>query len=515
MILWMMACQMSPYPDYWPDKSQYPIIKDLEPMTVSSRVGGETITLNGNRLDSAQTVVVGGRNAELVNIDTHSIQFIMPDLPAGPDEVAVSVVTEKGAATREQALRVQSAGSEFSRNEAISVSMLRYDCPIQGWGVYADGEEAAFEWCGVNMGYASAEAWWGSGSQAGFASELSQITPLAELPPVGQVRMYQPDDRRHPDVSLSFKPHGWLESIAVQTERDFARDIAFIEERQALLDETYGVTNWIAPFVSLYDEDECWLDDLEISSADGDSLTVDGDATGATGATLGFGYIEEYADGPYEDWATTGTVRVTGSDGVLRGSPSGVDLWYDDYSGWFVASGVAVGVAAGDFAQGEYRISVTDARGVEKEWGYIDGPTPMDLWQTVPDLTTGYADVPLSEDLEVSWIPSPEKDLPSFVVVEVVVYDMDVPHPSGNVEVARLVVRADDQDGRLRIPTTELIQLPPTQNRWNDRDELAGLWGDMTIARHQLRKVEEPQGDMVIDFVHAINGPVKLSGPLP
>ena len=60
-----------------------------------------------------------------------------------------------------------------------------------------------------------------------------------------------------------------------------------------------------------------------------------------------------------------------------------------------------------------------------------------------------------------------------------------------------------------------LAELPPTQNMWNEGDELVGLWGDMTIARHQLRKVDLPQGDMVIDFVHAINGPVTLVGPMP
>ena len=242
MILWLLACQMSPYPDYWPDKSQYPIIKALDPAEVQSRVGGETITLTGNRLDAARTVVVGGRNAEIVNIDTHSVQFIMPELPAGPEKVAVSIVTERGAATREGAMQVRSPSAEFVRDEVASVSLLRYDCPMEGWGVYADGEEASFGWCGVDMGYASGEAWWGSGPQPGFAAELAQVTPLAELPPVGEVRLFEPESTRHPEVSLAYKAHGWLESISIQTERDFAADLAFVEERQQLLDETYGVS---------------------------------------------------------------------------------------------------------------------------------------------------------------------------------------------------------------------------------------------------------------------------------
>ena len=511
MILWLMACQMSPYPDYWPDKSQYPTIKGLDPVEVPSRVGGETVTMTGSRFDETRTVVVGGRNAEIVNVDTHSVQFIMPALPAGPEKVAVSIVTEHGAVTREDAMRVRSSVSEFTRDETVSVSLMRYDCPVEAWGVYADGTEASFGWCGVDMGYASAEAWWGSGPQPGFAVELAEITPLAELPPAGQVRLFKPEDKPHPDISLAYKPHGWLESIAVQTERNFAADLAFVEERRQLLDETYGVSQWIPPFVSLYDDDECWVDDLQIVSGDGDTLLVDGDASGATGATIGFGYIEEYEDGPYEDWATTGTAWVTGSDGAIVGNPSGVELWYDDYSGWFVASGVAVGVAAGDFPSGQYRVSTTDSRGMEKEQGYVEGPTPFDLWETWPDLTVGYGEIPLSEDLEVSWIPAPQDEFPTVVVVELVVYDMDIPHPNGSVEVGRLVTQGLDSSGSLTIPASALNQLPRTQNMWDDRDAMSGYWGDMTIARHQVRKVGMTHGDMVVDFVHAINGPITLT----
>ena len=104
--------------------------------------------------------------------------------------------------------------------------------------------------------------------------------------------------------------------------------------------------------MTLYDDDECWLGDLDMIAAGGDTLDVDGDAVGATGITMGFGFSEEYEDFTYEDWATTGTAFVTGSSGSLVGGPSGVELVYDDYSGWFVANGPAVGVAAGDLHSG-------------------------------------------------------------------------------------------------------------------------------------------------------------------
>ena len=515
MILWLLGCSMSPYPDYWPNKSMYPDIKAVEPASVDGRVGGETITVTGNRLDGAVTVTVGGRNAEIVNVDTHSVQFVMPALPAGPEEVALSVVTEDGAATLEAAMTVTSPASDFTQDETASVSLLRYDCPIEGWGVYGDGEEAAFGWCGVDMGYAAAEGWLGSGSQAGFSAELAEVSPLAELPPVGSVRVYGPKDRPHPKVSLAFKAHGLSEAIRIQTPRDFAYDLAFIEDRQALLEATYSwadsISEWTMPFVTLYDDDECWLGDLDMVAAGGDTLDVDGDATGATGMTMGFGIVEEYEDFTYEDWGTTGTAFISGDDGVIVGSPSGVELQYDDYSGWFSANGPAVGVAPGDFPPGEYVVTMTDSRGTEREQGYIEGPVPLDVWDTWPDLTVGYEFVYLDEDLEVAWVPAPASDMPTIIAVEIVVYDMDTPHPNATTQVARLVAQGDDSAGRLIIPQEELEKLPLAPNMWDDQDEAMGYWGDMSITRHQLRKLRMADGDIVIDFIHTINGPVFIT----
>jgi hypothetical protein len=515
MILWLLACSMAPYPDYWPNKSLYPDIKSVEPALVEGRMGGETITVTGNRLDEAVTVVVSGRNAEIVNVDTHSLQFLLPALPAGTETVALSVVTKKGAATREAAMTVTSPASDFTADENASVALLRYDCPIEGWGVYADGEEAPFGWCGSDMGYATAEAWLGNGSQSGYAAELAQVSPLAELPPVGTTRVYGPNDIPHPGVALAFKAHGLNEAIRIQTPRDFAADLAFIEDRQDLLEVNYywadSISEWTLPFVTLYDDDECWLGDLDMVAAGGDTLDVDGDASGATGMTMGFGIVEEYEDFTYEDWATTATAFISGEDGVIVGSPSGVELQYDDYSGWFFGNGPAVGVAMGDFPPGEYVVSTTNARGTDKEQGYIEGPTPLDLWNTWPDLTVGYAEVYLDEDLEVEWVPAPESEMPTIIAIEIMIYDMDTPHPNGTTQVARLVARGDDSAGRLVISQEDLEKLPSAPNMWDDFDESMGYWGDMSITRHQLRKVRMEDGDLVVDFIHTINGPVRLS----
>jgi hypothetical protein len=101
--------------------------------------------------------------------------------------------------------------------------------------------------------------------------------------------------------------------------------------------------------------------------------------------------------------------------------------------------------------------------------------------------------------------------MPTIIAVEILVYDMDTPHPNGTTQVARLVARGDDSAGRLVISQADLEKLPSTANMWDDFDEAMGYWGDMSITRHQLRKVRMEDGDLVVDFIHTINGPVLLS----
>jgi hypothetical protein len=60
-----------------------------------------------------------------------------------------------------------------------------------------------------------------------------------------------------------------------------------------------------------------------------------------------------------------------------------------------------------------------------------------------------------------------------------------------------------------------LALLPLAPNRWSEWDEQEGYWGDMTIARHQLRRAKVQQGDAIVDFIHAINGPVTLESTDP
>jgi hypothetical protein len=105
-------------------------------------------------------------------------------------------------------------------------------------------------------------------------------------------------------------------------------------------------------------------------------------------------------------------------------------------------------------------------------------------------------------------------DTPTIVAVEIAVYDSDVAHHNGMTLVARLLAQGDDSTGRLVIPATELAKLPMAPNRWDEWDEMSGYWGDLSIVRHELRRVNMSPDVMVVDFVHVLNGPVRLSdGP--
>ncbi len=511
MIVWLLACATSPYPEYWPDKSAYPVIKTVDPATLSGRTGGDVVTIEGNRLSNTTTVTVGGRNAEVVSVDEHAVQVRVPALPPGPRRLAVSLVTGRGAATQENALTIESDLEAFWSEEAASVSVLRYDCPVEAWGTYDNGEQYPFGWCGPDMGYASAEAWMGSGPQPGFSADMAGVAPLSELPPVGEVALWVATDPLHPTPPLVFNAHGTREAIAVQTERDFARDLAFAEERRELLEATYywadSITEWTGPFATLYDEEQCWLDELTIEDGDGDMLTVDGDASGATSIDIGFGFVEDIGDDFYEDWAITASSGVRYEGGHLIGDASGPVMRYNLASGWFEAQD---GFSAGDIPSAEYTVRMTDAKGTTRTVGTIEGPEAIDLWTMVPDVTLGDAVIPLSEDLVVEWTPVADTGMPVVVALELVVFDADIANPNGPTPVARLLIQADDSAGRLVVPATDLDGLPLAPNRWSSMDEQTGYWGELSLVRHQLRKTRFSGGDVVVDFIHAVNGPVTL-----
>ena len=505
---------MAPYGEYWPDRTAYPIVRSVDPEVVEGRAGGQTVTIEGRQLSNTTTVVIGGRNAEIVSVDDRAVQVRLPDLPPGPEAVAVSVVTGKGTSTAEAALRVTTAISGFVEDETQSISMLRLDCPIEAWGVYADGEEYPYGWCGADMGYASAEAWIGVGPQPGFAAETAGVLPLSELPALGEVRVIGPGDRVPPSVPLVFSAHGSRESIVLSKVRNFGQDLALLSERRELLEQTYywadSISRWRDPVALLMDDQQCSLETLDVVSATETTLTLDGDASGATSLILGFEFEEDYGDDVYRDTARVSTADVvvdTDDPRVVRSAETSVQMDYDTGSGWFLPRGF---VGPGDMSAGEFTISKRDAEGAIEERGYVLGMSPLDLWAVSPDLTMGYWPVSRAEPLEVSWVAAPETQSPTVVAVEIAVFDMDLKNPNGLTLVARILASAEDREGSLVIPVEALQRLPASPNRWNAMDEATGYWADMTIARHELRRVRGQDGDIVVDFIHAVNGPVFL-----
>ena len=514
MMLWLLGCSMAPYGDYWPEKTAYPVVLGVEPEMVEGRAGGQTVTIQGRQLSNATTVVVGGRNAEIVSVDDRAVQVRLPDLPPGPEALSVAVVTGKGASTAEAALRVTTAISEFVENESQSVSMLRLDCPIEAWGVYDDGEEYPYGWCGADMGYASAEAWAGVGPQPGFAAETAGILPLSELPAIGEVRVLGPGDRTPPSVPLVFSAHGSKEAVVLRKARNFELDLAMLAERRELLEQTYywadSITAWRDPVAILSDDEQCYLETLDVTGATDTSLTLSGDASEATHLILGFEFEEDYGDQVYSDIARVSAADIVvdrDDPSIVRSTETSVRMDYDTVSGWFLPRGF---VGPGDMSSGEFTVSTVDADGSASDRGFVLGMTPLDLWSTFPDLTMGYWPIALSEPLEVTWVPAPDTQSPTVVAVEIAVFDMDTPNPNGLTLVARLLASAEDRDGSLAIPVESLQRLPVAPNRWNAMDEAAGYWAEMTIARHELRRVRGKEGDIVVDFIHAVNGPVFL-----
>jgi len=514
MILWMLACVADPYPAYFEDKASYPEITGLQPAVVHARTGGDMLVIEGKRLSTTRTVVIGGRNAEIVSADGRAVTVRTPALPAGASELAVSVATGNGVTTMEGMLTVEAGDDGFWDEEVASVAMARVDCPVSAWGKYIGGYWYAFDWCGPEAGWASAEGFVGTGAQPGASGEISGLSLLSQLPPVGETRLYGPGDRRSPSVPLVYGFHTRAERISVETERDFARDLAFSAQREDLFWDTYAwvgdVTDALGPTVVLYDDESCWVADASVIGGQGDTLLLDGDATGASGLWLGFRMLEDYYGQTWQSDGMTTTARVAVQTGdLVVGDASGAELSYDDWSGWFLSDDVA-----GRFGQGEipdstgFAVSTTDAAGKRVDRGDVQSGDELILWS--PDLMSGDVGIKRDRDLVVSWTPGVYTEDPTFLSIEIVIFDTDVDDPSWQTEVARLVAQGDDAVGAFTFSADVLAQLPQAPNNWGDDDDFTGYWGDMTVARHTLRKVATEGGDLVVDFIHAVNGPVRL-----
>ena len=514
-LAWVLvSCDVAPYEDYWPDAGAAPQITGLEPAYTGSLRGGGELRVQGSRLANATTVIVGGRNAEILESNATELKVLLPDGPVGGGSVNVSVVTDDGMDTLDKGFRYETPLGETVSDELISAVLVRLDCPIESWAISEEDDQwYPIWWCGLEMGEAWALGWSGAGGQSGFAGDLAGYAEISSLPEEGEVAVWGPGERRPPLAPEVYSSHAEGESVSVTTPRDFARDIAFLENQYDLLSYRYywyeDIVDWSGPQVTLWDDDTCWVEDLPVTDGEGNLLSVEGATAGATGAWLGFSITEDWNGENYEYEGVSGTASVEASGGDLLGSPSGASLDYDSWSGWYLADGVAGTLGLSDFPFGvEYSASLENLFG-EEPLGTMEVVDELDLVQ--PRLMIGDVDINLEMPLSVQWTAGEASEDPVLVVVDLRIYDASVDDPNWMTELYRVTAWAQDSAEELTISEEVLSALPAAPNAIDVDDELTGLWGELTVARHQLHRFDTGNGGLVVDFLHAINAPVSLS----
>lgn len=528
LLLVLLGCGQAPYEVYWDDPDAAPAIDGVSPAQQMGFAGGETITLSGKRLGSTRTVVFGGRNAEVLERSASSVQVRVPDAPAGGGVVDIGLVTDDGQVVVEDAYVYDlEPGIDWWADETASAMIMRLDCPIELWTFTETDDYAEIWWCGFEQGYADAYGFYGVSRQQGMAGDLSGFATLSALPALGEARLIGPGERLPPAAPVVYGARADDEWMIIEADRDFAQDVLAAEAWDARIDDYYFWTDSFSrrdvPAGIRYDGDECVAGTVDIDGAAGDALVLAESVDGAGGIGVGFGITEwfdwnedgvEDADEVYDYDIPISSATGVGDGDTFFGDPSGVTLGYDWYSGFYLPGNVGGIVLAGDMPMG-----VTYNLGYERlgeTLGSVETLGAKELVLSSPDLMSGYMDDGLAfaygEDLDITWAPAAPDDDPSYVVIELVIYDSTIPDPNWMTEVGRIIVHGDDVAGQATIPGSLIAELPMGDGIVDDEDnEWVGYVADLTIARHQLRKVPlGDEGDMVVDFVHAINSFVRF-----
>ncbi len=529
----LLSCAPDPYPDYF-EESGGPTISGVEPVSVDSLHGGETLTIRGSDLASARTVVVGTRNATIVQASAGSVEVTLPAGAPGGGVVDVAVVTDAGVVTAEGAFTYDIRGQAYWTDEVASATLYKIDCPVEVWSQANPKAEWDYAyWCGTELGYAAAYAFDGSGPQPGFSGDQADMVELSTLPAVGEIHYWGPDDRRPTGVPYIYGVHAEDELIGITTPRDFERDLQIILDRDALLRQYYywyqeypDAVSFEGPVAMLYGPDGCYEQELSITDGYSQTLEVDGQPAGATGVLLGSWVHEDYGGGhTFDSVGIMGSATVTVQAGDLVGDATGVELLYDGYSGWYFHQGVAGTLGPADLPEGTaWDVDLTRL-GEYHDLGRVEGLLDLESVRlrsegsglgSASDLLAGDVAIMRGSDLVVSWDPgtAPDSGL-DFLMIELRVYDADQDDPVWMTEVGRLVAHADDAEGSFTIPTDQLQLLPAATNSFTPAGDLQGYWAELSVARHQLRKVSLSEadlddGDLVMDFIHIVNSPVML-----
>ena len=525
MLLLLAACGKGPYAPYWTGEG--PTLTVVDPAAVDGLVGGQELLITGTGLSTTRTVVIGQRNAEVLGATDSTVTVVVPQ-QVGPGDKDVVVVTDEGFARADGGLTVQGPAQADQVDESISVSLSRIDCPIDVgyyapfWNEGLDTADTAYAWwpygedlywCGLEAGYVDAYGQISLGANTGFAGELAYVGSLWSLPAVGETHFRAPGDRPVPVVPFVYGPVAPDETVSVTTARDFGRDLEAQGDFQEHIEEHYywyeeAHSDHGAPYVSFFDAQETWLGDVDVVSGSGDTLSLaSAGPEEATGLWLGF--TESEGDGAFTEDLVTGSARVSVTGTTVTGDPSGAVLRYDDWSGYLLADAPGYYMGKSDLPDGtDWNVS-RSRLGEFEDLGAVDGFEELVI-SFPANLMTGTMQIATSTQFFIEWEPG-EGDA---VVIEFIVYDVDIDDPNYLTEVARLTAHADDAAGRFDFDPEDFSQLPEALNEVDQDYNQIGYWAEVTITRHQLTAVPSSEGDVVVDFVHAVNAPVSLyAGP--
>ena len=220
-----------------------------------------------------------------------------------------------------------------------------------------------------------------------------------------------------------------------------------------------------------------------------------------------------------------------GAEDTLTANDSGVQLRYDSWSGYFYSDTVG-GLILRDLPNSA-RYQITHERlGELTELGIVRGVEALELISPpilsgILQVTTGVKDTAVHDiqfqqqilgldgSMTIEWEPGVDSDEGTFISIELIYYDADVDDPMYMTEVGRIVAHGDDSLGVLTIPVDQILSLPEAPNRVAPNIDMVGIWAELSVVRHQLRVLEmgDDRGDLVIDFVDAIQGPISIYHP--
>ncbi|MEC7948647.1 MAG: IPT/TIG domain-containing protein [Myxococcota bacterium] len=511
-ILFLLpGCDRNPYARYWPDGGQGPVLSSVSPRSTDSLLPGGRLTLKGTRLGATQTVIIGGRNAVVRSATQTEVVVDMPAGPAGGGIVDVVLVTDEGFDRLEDAFAWRPPGAEAWAAEMASATFRRLDHAPDFWCSEVVRVGGVDEWvCGIDLTLVDGRGFIGPTGQPGLAAELAGPGRLADLPAAGEWVLLGPDDGAAAAPQV-YGVHTSREAIGLTTPRDLDRDVRVLDELAADADALYpwsdAITGYEGPVADLYDDAGCYLGTADVMAASGTTLQVSGETRGAAGVALHTVGIEAYETEVYDNYILGATARVSRrGDGSLEAAESGILLGYDDWSGAYLpVNPVGQGGRADLPAGVPYDLWFRDRNG-RVDLGSV---SPVGLLTALsPDPREGLV---LARDAPAEMVWSIDGDTTGIVVVEITVYAPEIDTHEGWFVARRLLMWADASDGTLTLPPAALEGLPMAAGDTDDNGDPVGYHAYLSLTRHGLFTAGLPAGgDLVIDVVHSVEGPIDL-----